>query len=123
MSYNQDMGYQQYYGGVIWTNHALGRLSDRGLTQKMAWEVFHSPDKSFSGKQEGSIEYIKRFDSSKVTIIAKQNEKKEWIILSGWIDPPMPGSLDFKKKEQYKKYQKASFWGKFWLTFKGQLGL
>ncbi len=113
----------KYYGGVIWTNHALQRLSDRGFTQDMALKAFNSPDSSMPGKNDGSIEYARKFNNSKITIIAKQNEKKEWIILSCWIDPPLPGSADFKKQENYRKYQKASFWGKFWITLKSQLGL
>lgn len=112
----------QYYGGVIWTNHVLERLGQRGLTQNLAWEAFKNPDRSFSGKETDTIEYQKRFDHSLVTIIAKKNEKNEWVILSCWIDPPLPGTIDVKKKEEYKKYQKASFWGKIFLTFKKQLG-
>lgn len=116
------MSDNHYYGGLIWTNHALERLGQRGLTQEMAWQSFKNPDRSFSGKKIGTIEYQKRFNHSQVTIIAKKNEKNEWLILSCWIDPPLPGSIDAKKKEEYRKYQKAGFWGKFFLTCKKQLG-
>ena len=110
------------YGGVIWTNHALERLGQRGLSQSMAWQAFQHPEESLKGKQPGTSEFRKRFDTSLVTIIATQNERREWIILSCWIDPPLPGSIDTFKKEQYRRFQQASFWGKFWLTLKRQLG-
>lgn len=116
------MSYQRIYGGVIWTNHAIERLTQRGLSQKLAWEAFKYPDKTLPGKKEETIEYQKKLNSSLITIIAKQDEKKNWLILSAWIDPPLVGSIDWKKSQDYKKYQKASFWGKFFITLKRQLG-
>jgi hypothetical protein len=109
------------YGGAIWTNHALERMEQRYLPQDMAWQAFQHPDTSFAGKQPGTTESIKQFGSSKVTIISKQNEQREWIILSCWIDPPLPGTKDYKKKQAYKSFQKAGFWGKLWLTLRHQL--
>lgn len=110
------------YGGVIWTNHALDRLEERQLPQEMAWETFQHPDHSYPGKQSGTTEAIKKFGTSTVTIISKQNERREWIVLSCWIDPPLPGTADYKKKQAYHRYQKATFWGKIWLTLREQLG-
>lgn len=115
------MTHNQQYGGVIWTHHALDRLAQRAFSQDMALQAFQSPDSSFPGKQTGTTEYQKRFGPSLVTVIAKQNEKREWIILSTWIDPPLPGTADHYKKEEWKKYQKASGWGKFWIALKKQL--
>ena len=116
------MSGKQYYGGAIWTNHALDRLGERGLTQEIAWQAFRSPDRSFPAK-EGGIEYQKRFGASQVCVIAKQNDKNEWVIISCWVNPPLPGTKDHKKQQDYFAYQKASFWGKFFLTIKKQLGL
>src|SRR5258708_17359291 len=108
---------QRYYGGAIWTNHAMSRLDQRGLTQDIAAKAFNYPDESHHGKQSGSMEYVKRFGNSKVTIIAKQNEKYEWIILSCWIDPRLAGTIDAKKQEAYRNYQKKGFWGKLFADF------
>ncbi len=113
----------QYYGNAIWTNHALKRIGQRGLSQDIAWQAFKYPDTTLPGKNPGTSEFQKKFGISLVTIIAKQNERREWIILSCWIDPPLPGSIDAKKREDWKRYKKAGFWGKFWLTLKKQLGL
>lgn len=112
------MGNPRIYGGAIWTNHALERLGARGLTQELAWRAFQYPDHSKNGKQKGSWEYRKTFGSSTVTVIAKQNEKHEWIILSCWIDPPLPGYLDDRKKQAYQKYKKSGFWGQLWMDLK-----
>lgn len=113
----------QYYKGAIWTNHARERLGQRGLTQDLASQAFTHPGSSHAGKERGTVEYTKSVGTSLITVIAKQNEKKEWIILSCWIDPPLPRSIDIKKKERYRAYKRASFWGKLWLTFKTQIGL
>lgn len=112
----------QHYGGIIWTNHALERLDQRGLSQNLAWETFRHADRSFSGKKSGTTEYQRRVGNSLITVIATQNEKREWIVLSCWIDPPLAGSIDYYKKERYNEYKKAGFWGKIWISLKGQLG-
>jgi len=115
------MAVSKDYRKIIWTNHALERLDQRGLSQDLAFQAFSSPEKQFQGKNPGTTEFQKRFGQSLVTVIAKQNEKREWVILSNWIDPPLPGTVDYYKKEEYKKYKKAGFWGKLFLTLKKQL--
>jgi hypothetical protein len=115
------MSYQTNFKGIIWTNHALERLRQRRLHQDDAYKAFKNPDTSVKGKQSGTIEMQKRFGPHLVTIIAKQDEKRQWIILSCWVDPPMAGTIDARKKTEYIKYKKAGFWGKFWIGIRRQL--
>ena len=119
------MSYSNRFGGIIWTNHALQRLNERKLDQALALQAFQHPDSSFAGKQQGTTEFHKRFERSVVTIIATQNEKKEWIVLSCWVDPPMYGTTDYEKKQKYhsymKKYRSAGFWGRVWMDIKSIL--
>jgi len=117
------MAYQTHYGGIIWTNHAQERLLSRGVPQHMALSAFQSPDATFPGKNPGTMQYEKKIESSTITLIVKQNEKREWVILSGWIDPPLFGTKDYKQREEWKKYKKAGFWGKIWYQVKKQLGM
>jgi hypothetical protein len=117
------MSGKQYYAGLIWTNHALERLGQRGLSQELASQAFHSPDKVIRGNSNGSVEYQKRVQQSLVTTIVKQNEHNEWIVLSCWINPPLPGTEDEKRHKNYKRYQRAGFWGKVVLEILRQLGL
>lgn len=112
---------QQHYGNTIWTNHALERLGQRGLSQEMSFQAFQNPDKTIPGKNPGTTEYTKKFGISTVTIIAKKNERNQWIILSCWMDPPLYGTSDYKKHEEYKKYRKAGIWGKIWYSIKKQI--
>lgn len=108
------------YQNLIFTNHALGRLSERGFTKEMAYQTFSNSDKKTVGKN-GGTEFVKKFGAQTITVVSKQNEKYEWIVLSCWIDPPLPGTRDERLKEDYKKYQKAGFWGKIFLTIKRQI--
>lgn len=111
------------YGGVIWTNHAIERLKQRNLPQQLALTALQSPDHTINGKKAHTLEYQKRVNNYKVTVIATKNESSEWVILSCWVDPPMPGSIDIEKQKTYREYQHGSFWKKLWITLKIQLGL
>lgn len=121
------MSYSQYYKGIIWTHHAIERMEQRKMSQDYAYQTFQSPDRQLSGKQSGTYEYQKQFGRHKATVIAKQNDKGEWVVLSCWIDPPMYGTDDYNKKQKYnnytREYRKAGFWGKVWLEIKGLFGL
>lgn len=72
------------YGGVIWTNHALVRLRERGIKQGDAWAVWNRPDQSRYAASQGAWVYYRTWGDERIEVVAKQNEKKEWIILSVW---------------------------------------
>ncbi|MBP9719014.1 MAG: hypothetical protein KBD46_00960 [Candidatus Levybacteria bacterium] len=113
---------QTHYGGLIWTNHVLERLLQRGISQANALTAFRNPDTTTPGKNPGSIEVVKYFGTSRVTLIGKENEKREWIIISAWVDPPLPGSPDDRKQRSYQQYKNASGWRKILLAIKRQIG-
>lgn len=95
---------------LIFTNHALERMNDRKIAKNLALQTFSSPDAVHNGKKTGTKEFRKKFDKSTLTLIALQNDKNEWVVLSCWIDPPIFGT-------------KANFWGKILFEIKKQLGL
>lgn len=73
-----------HYGGVIWTNHALDRLNERGIKQGDAWVTFRRPEQSRYARIKGAWIYYRDFADTRIEVVAKQNERKEWIILSVW---------------------------------------
>ncbi|EKE04945.1 MAG: hypothetical protein ACD_19C00428G0007 [uncultured bacterium] len=81
---------EQNYGGVIWTNHALSRLNERGIKQSDAWAVWNRPDQSRYSKIQGAWVYYRTWNDTRIEVVAKQNEKKEWIILSVWSKKVQP---------------------------------
>lgn len=89
------------YGGVIWTNHALKRLDERRITQSDAWYSFQHPDGQLKGKVQGSKRYYKDYGNQRIEVLAKQNEKKEWVILSCWSKMMGTGKSVFPERESF----------------------
>lgn len=90
------------YGGIIWTNHALQRLNERGISQGDAWATWNRPDQSYKGnlhKGEQGYRYYRTFGGERIEVVATQNQKKEWVILSVW-SKKVYGN-DFKQKESF----------------------
>ena len=75
------------FGGVIWTNHALSRMRDRGIKQGDAWATFRRSDKSERAKVKGAWVYYKTWSDQKIEVVAKQDNHKRWVILSVWSRP------------------------------------
>lgn len=78
-----------HYGGVIWTNHALERLRQRGIKQGDAWATWNRPEQSYKANLHGSGDawrYYRTWGDQKIEVIAKKNEKREWVIISVWSD-------------------------------------
>ena len=73
---------ERNFGGVIWTNHVLQRLKERGISQSDAWATWRRPDQSRYAAAKGAWVYYKTYGNQKIEVVAKQNEKKEWVILS-----------------------------------------
>ncbi|EKE13366.1 MAG: hypothetical protein ACD_13C00022G0007 [uncultured bacterium] len=76
-----------HFGGVIWTNHAIERMRQRGIKQGDAWATWRSPMESRKGSAPGSWIYFRTYAGTRIEVVAKQNEKKEWLILSVWSRP------------------------------------
>lgn len=112
-----------YYGGIVWTNHSLSRLNERGISMEMALSAFTSFDRKFNGKEKDTTVFQKKIDKLKITLVATQNEKNEWVVISAWIDPPLYGTTDFRKKKEFMSFQKTSGLKRFILIAKQQLGL
>lgn len=72
------------YKGLIWTNHALTRMRKRGIKQGDVWATFNRPDQSKKARIKGAWVYYKTWDNERIEVVAKQNEKKQWVILSVW---------------------------------------
>ena len=73
-----------HYRGLIWTNHALDRLRERSIKQGDAWATWRNPQESRKGTVAGSWVYHRTYGSTQIEVVAKQNERKEWLILSVW---------------------------------------
>jgi hypothetical protein len=75
------------YKELIFTSHALARLSERGISQGDAWLTWRSPDQSRYAEAKGAWVYFKTFGNQKIEVVAKKNDRGEWIVLSVWSRP------------------------------------
>ncbi len=107
----------KYFKNTIWTTHALQRLADRRLTQAMAWKAFAYPH-HHELRSDGTTEFRRRFGIYEVTVIAKQDAKGNWLVISCWLYPPLPGTADASKRLRYFRYKNGSLLTKLWLRFK-----
>ncbi|MFC1649497.1 DUF4258 domain-containing protein [Patescibacteria group bacterium] len=87
------------YKGLVWTNHALERMEERGIAQSDAWATFSSPEQSKAGSSSGSTVYYRTWGNHRIEVVAKKEDGK-WIIMSVW------SKLIHKAKSKTPK----SFW-------------
>ncbi|HJY98592.1 MAG TPA: DUF4258 domain-containing protein [Patescibacteria group bacterium] len=72
------------FGGVIWTNHAIDRMRQRGIKQGDAWAAWRNPEQTRQGEKKGIWVYYRTYGNERIEVVATQNERKEWVILSVW---------------------------------------
>lgn len=72
------------YMGLIFTNHAINRLYNRGISQEKAYETFAHPDGQLEGKIPGSVKFYKKYGEQRIEVVAKKNGKGEWVVFSCW---------------------------------------
>lgn len=111
------------YFNLIFTLHAQQQLAARGIKMEDAYETFKHSTTVYKGKYGKTTQFQREFDNFKITVVAHQNQKNEWVARSVWRNPPLPGTSDAKQKESWKKYNKANFLGKIWLSIKQQLNI
>lgn len=109
------------FGGAIWTDHAQERMRERGIPKDYAIESIKNPDETENNN--GKIRLLKRINDKTITLVVTKNERGESVVVSIWMDPPMAGTKDYRKKQRYNEYKKASVGKKIWLTILKQLGL
>lgn len=74
----------RHFGGVIWTNHTLQRLRDRHISQSDAWATWRRPDNSRYARNRSAWVYYRTIGTQKIEVVAKKNDRGEWLILSVW---------------------------------------
>ena len=89
--------------GIVFTKHAINRLYNRGISQSDAWYTFKHPDGNLPGKTLGSKKFYKDYDKQRIEVIAKQNKRGQWLILSCWSKYKGDGKPMFAKKEAFLK--------------------
>ena len=72
------------YKNIIWTNHAIKRMRERGIKQSDAWATWRNPQKSRYAKVKSAWIYNRIINGENIEVVAKKNEEDDWVILSVW---------------------------------------
>jgi len=87
------------YMNTIFTKHVINRLYNRGISQSDAYYTFKHPDGTLPGSTPDSKKFYKNHGSQRIEIVAKQNEKGEWIILTAWARKQGTGQPIFRQSQ------------------------
>ena len=98
------------YGGVIWTNHAIRRLRERGIKIEYALTTLNSPQESRPSTVKGAWIYYRTWGNDRIEVVAKQNERKEWMVISVWS----------KAVHNKNEGRSKSWWHYFWRQIIGR---
>ncbi len=101
---------------VIFTKHAKERMLSRNMVGKDIENTILNYDKKTENR-ERLWGFRKKIGTYQYKVIAKADADK-WIVISTWVDPPLPGSFDLVKKERYNRYLKAGTWGRIWMQIR-----
>lgn len=109
---------QTHFMGLIFTDHAIQRLYQRKITQSDAWYTFKHASTRVPGSTPGSFKFFKDYGEQRIEVVAKQNEKGEWVILSCWSKLVGTGQPLFQKPENFLFFLIKKVVGKCWRTVK-----
>lgn len=77
--------FEREYGGVIWTNHAIDRLRQRKVHQSDAMAVMRKPEKTFPGKKDNTVKFIRTINDRRIHLVAALDEHKKWVVLTAFV--------------------------------------
>lgn len=99
-----------HFGGFIWTNHAIKRLYERNIKQGDAWTTLIRPDSSRYAESEQAYIYYRKIRGQNIEVVAKQNDQKEWLVLSVWSKPVnLSENQPVNKQNLFNKFFKSIF--------------
>lgn len=77
----------QVYKGVVLTNHAEERMRQRDVSPEQVYTTLMKPDRSRYADAKEKFIYNKTFGRDMVEVVASQNERKQWVVVSVWSRP------------------------------------
>lgn len=81
---------EKNYKNLIFTNHALERMSKRSISKDRIWEVVNHPSKVFDSNSNGSDKYskkyIRRINDRNYHVVATYLPKEnKQLVISVWV--------------------------------------
>jgi uncharacterized protein YlzI (FlbEa/FlbD family) len=81
-------------------------MKDRKISEEHITKTLTFPDTKIS-RENGGLEYKKNIVDRTVAVIIKKTERHENIIVSCWVNPPFPGTKDFRLRKRYLQMRNA----------------
>lgn len=69
---------------IIFTNNALRKLRNSGVEKWQAEKAFKEPQRTNNSRISGCTDYVRVNNHIEIGVIAKQEDKDTWIIVSAW---------------------------------------
>jgi len=88
------------YLDIIFTNHAISRLYNRGISQSDAYDTLKNYDEIKEGTTLGSKKFCKNYGEQRIEVVGKKNDQDQWVVLSCWSRLPGKDN-DFKPKDNF----------------------
>jgi len=101
------------YKGLIFTNHILQRMQQRGIDFHDIYWAWAKPDDTLKAETPGALKFYRNYDNKKIAVVAKKNEDGKWLVLTCW------------QKEVFSRRKKSSinsgltFWQNLWKMIRG----
>ena len=74
------------YKSLIFTKHALERMSDRSISQDAVWRVLQHPDHTRPEGKANTTRFIRQINSRTFHVIGTYlPEQKKTLIVSAWV--------------------------------------
>lgn len=84
----------KYFKNLIFTDHALERMSLRGISQDQIKQTLDYPDRTFASDKPNQIKFIRSLNNRTIHVVGKHlDDQKKWLIISVWVrgeDDPIP---------------------------------
>jgi hypothetical protein len=108
------------YRNLIWTNHILQRMKERNLSYDDVYWVFSKPEEIKESKAQGGKKFSRNYKGKWYTIVAKKNEKSQWVLLTCWEKDERQHKD--RNRKHGKKYNRRNigFWKNLWEMITGK---
>lgn len=71
------------YKNLVFSKHALGRLSGRVLTQDAIYQTVTAPDQTFLDKN--NTKFIRTVNNRRIHVVTEPIENHQWLVVSAWV--------------------------------------
>lgn len=77
---------KRQYKELVFTNHALERLTQRHVSQSEAWATWRRPRKRYYAATKGGWVCERIWGKRQIEVVVTHNERKQPVVISVWAN-------------------------------------